>query len=73
MCVYVCECIYIYISLDLSAGIFGCIGGEFGRVGEITLRRACTLAEVVSLPMQPIMINLVESASFLEWHFAERC
>ena len=29
-------------------------------------RRACTRAEVISLPMQPIIINLVESVSFLE-------
>ena len=34
---------------------------------------AYTHAEVVSLPMAPITMNFVESASILESHFAKRC
>ena len=55
-------------SLDASAGMldalakmFGRVGGEFGRVEP----PAFTRAEVLSLPMQSIIMNLVESASFL--------
>ena len=46
------------------AGNLGHVGRNIGRVGEKTIGRTCT--KVVSLPIQPIMINLVESASSLE-------